>query len=349
MDCASCGIRSESKQRLRKRVVAQVLFNAERPKIGRRLSLAALLALVAQRFSLAESKKQSELSELCIGPPNADELRDLFENESAWADTRRFVKSLVYADHDFKKLEDGELRFIFSRMREWGLSLELEVGAVKEWGVTARDTFKWEVEHWDRVVRLGGVISAISMDEPLVAATLLLHRSYEYGLEQTLDFISLARSRLPGVVLGEVEPYPHFTQKVHQRWIDDLQRGLKALGQTGLDFYRIDPDWSAYVGNAGFWPGVRTVEDYCRSQNLPFSLIYWAADYPRTARDHLATDQTWYSGVMYEGRAYAEAGGRPDQYVISSWVSAPSTAVPDGGDFTFTRSVRDFARQFVKP
>lgn len=51
---------------------------------------------------------------------------------------------------------------------------------------------------------------------------------------------------------------------------------------------------------------------------------------------------------MHQGYDYRMVGGKPDQYVIESWVGAPSRTVPDSDDFTFTRTVRDFVRKFVK-
>ena len=62
----------------------------------------------------------------------------------------------------------------------------------------------------------------------------------------------------------------------------------------------------------------------------------------------MADDSTWYTGIMQQGYDYALLGGVPDQYVIESWVGAPARALPETGDFTFTRSVRDFVRKFVK-
>lgn len=51
---------------------------------------------------------------------------------------------------------------------------------------------------------------------------------------------------------------------------------------------------------------------------------------------------------MRQGHAHAMVDGRPDQYVIESWIKAPSRRVPDGAEWTFTRSVRDFLKTFVK-
>jgi hypothetical protein len=51
---------------------------------------------------------------------------------------------------------------------------------------------------------------------------------------------------------------------------------------------------------------------------------------------------------MHQGNDYAFVGGAPDQYVIESWIGAPSHSVPETGEWTFTRSVRDFCRKFVR-
>jgi len=60
------------------------------------------------------------------------------------------------------------------------------------------------------------------------------------------------------------------------------------------------------------------------------------------------SDKTWYDAIMSQGRAYAATGAVPDQYVIESWISLPKQALPDSADYSYTRSVRDFTRQFVQ-
>ena len=61
----------------------------------------------------------------------------------------------------------------------------------------------------------------------------------------------------------------------------------------------------------------------------------------------LADDATWYIGTMQQGYDYAFVHGEPEQFEIESWVGAPPWAVPETGEWTFTRSVRDFVRKFV--
>ena len=117
----------------------------------------------------------------------------------------------------------------------------------------------------------------------------------------------------------------------------------------GLDFYRLDVDWIRFtVQNKGSWKEVRDLERFCRQKKLPFSLIYWSSGYPGMLKRGMADDSTWYVNVMQQGYDYAFIDGKPDQYVIESWVGAPSQSIPETADWTFTRSVRDFAKKFVK-
>jgi hypothetical protein len=51
---------------------------------------------------------------------------------------------------------------------------------------------------------------------------------------------------------------------------------------------------------------------------------------------------------MQQGYDYALVDGTPDQYVIESWLEAPSKSTPEAEPFTFTRSVLDFTRKFAK-
>jgi hypothetical protein len=83
-------------------------------------------------------------------------------------------------------------------------------------------------------------------------------------------------------------------------------------------------------------------------RKLPFSLIYWASEQPALEKMGLSDDSTWYVSIMQQGYDYAMVHGRPDQYVIESRLKAPSKSTPESEQWTFTRSVLDFTRRFVK-
>jgi hypothetical protein len=288
-------------------------------------------------------------------PANADgrSFRELFTDPDGWTKTRSQIDALGYADHWLdKQFSDNELRPWFAQMDQWNLKLQLEVGAIKEWGPTGGRAFAADRKHWDRFRALGARIETIAMDEPLVAARKALHQSPEYAVEETAKFIALVRQNYPDLRTGDIETYPSTQTKELMAFVDALQDRLKQMNVRGLDFFRLDVDWMHFkpgdpLGREG-WRGVRAVELGCRERGIPFSLIYWAANYPSLKQQGRATDEDWNTSVLRQGREYAAVGGSPDEYVIESWVGAPAHAVPETAPGTFTRSVLDFTRHYVK-
>jgi hypothetical protein len=313
------------------------------------LGLAALGIPAARAWAQSGGAKPA----VWMYPPGYDNgrcFRELFEHPDDWRQTRSAIDVLGYADHTLnKQFQDDELRKWFSMLRQWGLKFELEVGAVKPWGLTGEKTFNIESRMWDRFQRLGGSIYSISMDEPLCCARLAIHKPDEYAVQETASFIALVRKRYPQVQIGDIETYPSIPLADHPVWIDALEKRLAALGVRGLDFYRLDVNWAVFtVFDRGNWQEVKKLQQYCRGRKLPFSLIYWAADYPALKRGGLADDSTAYVSIMRQGYDYAMVQGAPDQWVLESWIGAPSHCVPETGDATFTRTVLDFTRRFVK-
>ena len=285
-------------------------------------------------------------------PPGQDNgrcFRDLFERPDEWKQTRSLINALGYADHVMnRQFTDDQLQAWLPRLKEWGLKLELEVGAVKEWGPTGEKAFNAESPMWDRFQRLGATISAIAMDEPLCCVRNSLKQPDDYAVQETANFLALVRKRYPEILIGDIEPAPFLSTPELIRWVEALQQRLADMQVRGLDFFRLDVDWVHYVLGHGAWPDIKAFEQYCRSKKIAFSLIYWAADYPALQARGLADDSTWYVSVMRQGNDYANVDGAPDQYVIESWIGAPSQSVPETGEWSFTRSVLDFTRRFVK-
>ncbi len=276
---------------------------------------------------------------------------ELFTQPDLWEETRSRVNVIGYADHNLnRQFTDDQLRKWMAMLDKWDLQFALEVGAVKPWGVTGEATFQAQSPMWDRFQSLGARIYAIAMDEPLCCVRKDLKKADEYAVEQTAQFMALVRRNYPGIRIGDIEPYPFIPLADLTEWIDALETRLSELNVAGLDFFRLDVDWINFtIRNQGNWGEVKKLETFCRDRGLPFSLIYWAADYPHLQRLNLADDATWYISVMRQGSDYALVDGSPDEYVIESWVGAPLRSVPETERWTFTHSVRDFCRRFVKP
>ncbi|MCX6909396.1 MAG: hypothetical protein NTY01_15325 [Verrucomicrobia bacterium] len=300
--------------------------------------------------ALAETGKAKP--EVWMGPPGQDNgrcFRELFEKPDEWKETRSLVDVLFYSDLNFKRhFTDDELRAWFGQAQKWGLKIAMEVGAVKPWGQTGEKCFNAEKPNWDRLQGLGQNLYAIAMDEPLLCCRHHIKKPDDYAVQETANYIALVRKHFPNVLIGDIETYPSIPLADHFGWIESLQKKLAEMGVRGLDFYRLDVNWANFiVQNHGCWGEVKKLEQYCRSKKLPFSLIYWASGQPLLDRMKLADESTWYISIMHQGYSYAMVQGAPDQYVIESWIKAPSRCVPETVEWTFTRSVRDFCRRFL--
>ena len=285
-----------------------------------------------------------------VPPASPDGLcfRELFTHPDAWKEARSLVNVLGYADHMLhRQFTDDELRAWLPKIETWGLQLGLEVGAIKPWGDTGQKAFDVQRPKWDRIQSLGGRIRVIALDEPLACCRSHIKKPDEYAVEETAQFIRLVRTQYPDIRIGDVEAYPSVSSADLLAFMDALQARLKQMNVRGLDFFRLDVDWNHFHSGNGNWAEVRKFELACRQRKIPFSLIYWAANYPAMRRLGIADDSTWHVGMMQQGYDYRFVGGAPDQIVIQSWVGAPSRAVPETGEWTFARSVRDFCRRFV--
>jgi hypothetical protein len=282
-------------------------------------------------------------------PADGSSIRQLFDHPEQWTKTRSYAGVLGYPDHLLNaQFNDKELGNWLPQLKHLRLKLGLEVGAIKPWSKTGANTFDVERPMWERFSSLGGEIYAIAMDEPLAATQEAWHESMNYAVQETATFIQLVRKRYPDVLIGDIEPYPSFSADELVIFIDSLQARLKQLHVKGLDFFRLDVDWMNFVSERkGGWIEVKSLEDACRQRLIPFGLIYWAADYPKLNHMKLADDSTWYVSVMQQGYDYASVGGAPDQYIIESWVGAPTHTLPETREWTFTKSVLDFGRKFV--
>ena len=291
-----------------------------------------------------------------MSPPPYEQgrcFRELFEHPEQWSQTRSAVDVLFYSDLCLQKqFSDQELRGWFTLLKQWKLKFAMEVGAIKPWAVkgeiTGEKIFDLERPSWERFQRLGADLYAIVMDEPLSCTRFETRQPDDYAVAETARYIAAVRKRYPSLVIGETETYPSIPLADHLWWIDALQKRLAEMHLRGLDFYRLDVNWSNFVVfDRGNWREVRKLELACRQRKLPFSLIYWSSDGPNLQRLALADDCTWCASIMRQGYDYAMVDGAPDQYSIESWIKMPPHSVPETDRTSFTGSVLEFTRKFV--
>lgn len=205
---------------------------------------------------------------------------------------------------------------------------------------------------WERFLRCGAVIEGLALDEPFNCCDthLKMENAIEYAAEETANFIALVREKYPDWSIGDIEGFPALNAEQLIRWIDLLQSKLETKAVCGLDFFRIDVDWMHFVHDTGkgSWNDVKRIEEHCRKKNIPFSIVYWAANYPAMRKKNLADDTTWYVGTMQMGFDYTVVGGNPDQVLIQSWVEGPNRILSENEPFTFLRSAFDVSERFLQ-
>jgi hypothetical protein len=259
---------------------------------------------------------------------------------------------LSYADHWLNsQFSDAELRAWLPLVAKWHLKFSLAVGALKPWGPTADRAFATDRRQWDRFIADGARIDSLAMDEPLSFTQVSTGQTIEFAADQTARFITLVRQNYPTIAIGDVEPYPGISERDLLSFIDEVQGHLRQWNVRGMDFFRLDVNWMlfrlGYPRARDGWPGVLNLEVQCHRRGIPFSLIYWAANFPSEQRNGTATEATWEDAILQQGAAFAAVGGLPDEMDIDSWLATPSRAVPETEPYTFTRSLLDFTSQFA--
>lgn len=307
------------------------------------------MALLTYCPAIAAKQAPSSFPKLVLGPPGTG-LQQMFEHPDQWADVRAHTGAIIQADHLLKDHSDAELQRWYATMRTWHIQLELAVGAVKEWGPTADQTFHVEAPMWDRAIRLGADLRSIVMDEPLIATREKLHRPDDYAIDQTARFIELVRQRYPKILIGDVEAYPSLSVVDQINWIKRLQDRLRAHHVAPLDFYRADVNYMAFVRlHRGSWADVKSLSDAVHQQGLPFSLIYWSAGLP-FLRSYLQSrgftnEEIWCNQLSVQATEVRKLQIHPDQIVVQSWIQAPSRILPENSRrCTFMKSVLEVIR-----
>jgi len=289
-------------------------------------------------------------------PPSVVALRDFYLHPDDWKETRAAMTTAtvgVFGSTTYKMnkaFNPDELRQFGKMLGDWNIKFALEIESVKGtpgWQ-TGQEAFDHQRKEWDKLQAEGMPIYSLAMDEPYCSVVLAQHQSMDLAVQETANFIALVRKNYPNVQIGDIEPYPAFSRPQLIAWIDALQAKLKEMNVRGIDFFRLDDDWThLIIGNGGDWRDVKHLENACRTRNVPFSLIYWAPPYGYYQRMGLADDHLWYTFVMWQGYAYALVNGSPDQYVLESWIGTPSTGTPETNPDSFSRSMLDFCNKFV--
>ena len=179
----------------------------------------------------------------------------------------------------------------------------------------------------------GAFIDYLIIDEPLTAP---FPHDYDYSVDQTAEFVRLARQVFPNVSIILQEAYPEHDATTLMNFYRDVN--TQAISRTGwgIQYAELDHDWN----RGGTTADVIQIQNSVRSNGMKFSSIFWNAD----------PNRSWYDGLMTQGQMYENAspnGLAPDMKAVDDWTGSPTSTLPESTPGTFTRSVRDFANTYA--
>jgi|GEM_PF-549907 len=345
-----------------------------------KLLLPCLLALSGAVCAAAPSTLTPEV--WLIPPPwpgNGQCLRELVQRGDEWRTARSQVRGIgTYAWLLNVHHSDDDLRAMFARLGEWKLCFGLEVPVVKakNWGMPdplqAQSAFDQLAGFTARFRSLGmGGVAWFAFDEPVYAARYAIPASgatvpsapaielfgrvkmdpdsahrIAYAAAETASFIAQMRKVHPKAQLGDIEPYPALNPDEIETAVNAIQKNCIERGIKGLEFFRLDVDWDLMEQKTfGSWAEVNQIAAMCRAHGIAFHMIFWAANQPRLVKSD-SSPMHWRDGILHQGKAYHDAGGRPEALIIESWLHTPEHAVPETSPETFTASVLEFLKAF---
>lgn len=236
----------------------------------RAMVLAMLVAWLQPALSSAQSRPLFQVEPtMNQGVPG---LRDACLNPGQWPTGWERTDLFGNAVQFFAALSDPELAQCVSNVRSAGKSL-----VVAGWSLKGTGNCRSGPECWNalaptfrRMRDLGADIEYFEIDEPLTTGQ---PTTFQNAVDQTVEWIRLARSEFPGVKIILQEAYPAQSPSTLANFYSSVHSGTITQTGFGIQFAQLDHDWNA--GGNGL--DVRAIQNSVRNSGIAFSVIFWGA------------------------------------------------------------------------
>lgn len=291
------------------------------------------------------------------GPGTLDLIR-LFEQPGEWRRARTLTSVFkFYQQHTQTPAPDivGPNTYealaragAFRTLKQWGMRIALEAGAVKDFYCTA-DASGMNAAIGNTLASLravdaaGGTVAYVAMDEPFVAgrASVCGGPALEPTADRVAQYVAAVRTAFPSVRIGLIEAYPFSGAAA----IESIVALLDARAARPA-FLHMDVDWH-FSGGAAFERDMVRLQAFCASREIPFGVIIWG--YDGNADALYAADA--YGITELIAGTFKTWARMPDHLIFQSWATsatglsiAPSN-LPEDRPFTHTAMLRDIYRR----
>lgn len=342
-------------------------------KVKALLVIAVIFVFIVNLFFSNTASAYQNTGKLWFGPYpiSSGDFKNLFTEPDRWKDARsslsvfkfydqylnpqweyQWVVTLNHPEDANKFMNNTELTDAITKLKLWGMEMDFETGAIKNWGCTGDITYADAKIPLDRVASLGGNVKYISMDEPFLGGTALPQDAYPgcgYSIDKTLDetirFINLIKSQYAGITIGDIEPWPYFSKDQLEQWIS----GFRQKAGYELPFLHLDVNYAlAKVRNSNL-QDLRDLADFCRSRGIKFGMIINDNGYFYPAV--VDSDRGFYDSSM-AWASIIHSITPMDEVIVQTWDPFPKLNLPDNSGYSFTQLARDYAASYppgIKP
>jgi Big-like domain-containing protein len=252
------------------------------------------------------------------------DMLDLFSDPEQWPDARASVQVFKFYPEQLHPLPypcdicgpntepNLASAVAFSKLNQWGVDIGMEFGPVGDWACTAEASSSIAQTMIQAVQSDGGVVSYMAFDEPFTNGQGCNYTMTQIAA-QTIKFIQLMHAFDPTLQMGDIEPYPGFTEPQLENWITTLEAG----GIT-LPFFHLDVDRNAVAAVGADLPSdLKRIQTFCQSQGIALGVIFIAQ---QTSSAQELSDQDYYDYAMLWIQTVKGAIGVPQHSIFQSWV-----------------------------
>jgi hypothetical protein len=256
---------------------------------------------------------------------------ELFTDPEAWAAERELIDvfqfhSAVLFPEPCPICSDNSITTLgaadaFRQLTAWGIPIGVEVGAIYEGGCDGAATFTHDAGVViSNVEANGGSVRLLTMDEPLIHGgpkpdpAACDYTSAQAAVE-TAAFVRAVAAAHPEIVVGLVEPYPHFSVAALQDWIVEL-----AANGVVLPYFHLDVDTEQVrVEGHDVAADLRKLRRFSQARGIAFGVIF-TSNWTESGSNH-----AYYQSTLEWLDVVNAAIGRPQHVKFESWQGpAPS-------------------------
>lgn len=200
-------------------------------------------------------------------------------------------------------------------------------------------------------------IEYVTLDSPWRFLRDECHISSDRAIAREVAQLTEKLSRLlpPKVKIGEIEVFfgpaagsRYLSPARYGGWFDAYRRYVQqAHIGTALKHFHVDFDWTIVdqEGEGGALALIRQLQAVARQRGKLFSLLFSGSNGSVVPDDIFASNQAYYDEVLREVNLVVNAGIRLDEYIIQSFFSKPTRALPESESATFMNVARDAIRR----